>query len=283
MPQRDVVIIGASAGGFPALRLLLAGLPAGLPASVLVVVHTRAGTAVRLPDVLARFGPLPAAYAVSGQRLTPGLVTVAPPGQHLVITAGEVLRLHRGPLVHSCRPAIDPLLRSAADVCGNRVTAVVLSGLQRDGANGAAAVSAAGGSVLVQDPADARSPAMPRAALDRVPGAAVWPASKLGRAVAEQVAAPAPSTIAPQFSPSCVEGVDEALWLAVLQLQMYAAAQQRLEQRINASSPVAAQTTRASAARALHAADLITRLVLPVFQAGPLDNRYAAATAGRPS
>ena len=272
MPERDVVIIGASAGGIPALRLLLAGLPAGLPASVLVVVHASAAAAARLPGVLARFGPLPAANAVPGQRLTRGLVTVAPPDQHLVITGGEVLRLHRGPLVHRTRPAIDPLLHSAADGYGERVTAVILSGQLRDGADGAAAVSAAGGRVLVQDPADAGSPAMPRAALDRVPDAGVWPAAKLGRAVAEQVAAPVPAIIAPEFRPSDAEGIDEALWLAVSQLQAHAAAQQRLEQRFNAGSPITAHT-RASAARALHAADLITRLVLPAFQAGRLDSR----------
>ena len=263
--ERHVVIIGASSGGIAALRPLLAGLPAALPASVLVVVHTRAGNVVRLPDVLARFGPLPAADAVSGQRLTPGLVTVAPPGQHLVITGGGVLRLHRGPLVHNSRPAIDPLMHSAAGVCGHRVTAVVLSGLLRDGADGAAAVSAAGGSVLVQDPADARSPAMPRATLDRVPDAGIWPAAKLGWAIAEQVATPTPPALAPNSRPSHAEGVDEALWLAVAQLQAHAAVQQRLEQRLRASGPAAAQT-RASAARVLHAADLITRHVLPAFQ-----------------
>ena len=125
---------------------------------------------------------------------------------------------------------------------------------------------------LVQDPAGARSPGMPQAALDRVPGAAVWQTAKLGRAVAEQVAAPAPSTIASEFRPSCAEDVDEALWLAVSELQAHAAAQQRLEQRLNASGPIAART-RARAVRALHAADLITRRVLPVFQAGPLDGR----------
>lgn len=176
-----------------------------------------------------------------------------------------MLRLHCGPVVHGTRPAIDPLLHSAADVCGNRVTAVVLSGLLRDGAAGAAAVSAAGGSVLVQDPADARIPAMPLAALDRVPSAGVWPAAKLGRVIAEQVAAAAPSTIVPEFWPSSVEGVDEALWLAVSQLQAHAAAQQRLGQRFNTSGPIAARS-RANAARALHAADLITRLVLPAFK-----------------
>jgi two-component system chemotaxis response regulator CheB len=208
----------------------------------------------------------------SGQRLTPGLITVAPPGQHLIITGGDVLRLHRGPVVHGTRPAIDPLLYSAAEVCGNRVTAVIVSGQLRDGAAGAAAVSAAGGSVLVQDPADARMPAMPRAALDLVPGAGVWPAAKLGQAIAEQVTAPAQAATVPPFQPPSAEGVDEALWLAVSQLQAYAAAQQRLEQRFNASGPIAAQT-RANAARALHAADLITRVVLPTFQARPPDNR----------
>jgi two-component system chemotaxis response regulator CheB len=206
---------------------------------------------------------------------------VAPPGQHLVITAGEILRLHRGPFVHGTRPAIDALLHSAAEVCGNRVTAVILSGMLSDGADGAAAVSAAGGNVLVQDPADARSPAMPRAALDRVPGCGTWPAAKLGRAVAEQVAAPVPPAIAPQFRPSCAEGADEALWLAVSHLQAHAAVQQRLDQRLGGSGPVAARA-RANATRALHAADLITRLVLPAFQARPVDSHHAAATEERP-
>jgi two-component system chemotaxis response regulator CheB len=103
------------------------------------------------------------------------------------------------------------------------------------------------------------------------PGWRWAPAAKLARAVAEQVASPAPPPIAPEFRPSRAEGVDEALWLAVSQLQIHAAAQQRLEQRLNASSPIAAQT-RTSAARAQQAADLITRHVLPLFQAGPLDS-----------
>ncbi|MDR7275906.1 chemotaxis protein CheB [Catenuloplanes atrovinosus] len=266
MPGSDLVVIGASAGGLEALRGLLGGLPAGLPAGVIIVVHTGSHAAGRLPDVLARAGPLPAAYAVSGQRLTPGLLTVAPPGQHLVLTAGRVLRLHRGPLVHHTRPAIDPLLHSAAGVCGDRVIAVMLSGRLHDGADGAAAVAAAGGIVLVQDPAEAQSPGMPRATLARVPGAAVWPAAKLGGAIADALDTDvAPGT--PARVPGGVEEIDEALWTAVSRLQSHAAAQQRLLQRLDPAGGVAAEA-RARAARALHAAQVIADRVMPFFEPG---------------
>lgn len=262
MSGRDVVLIGASAGGIDALRQLLAGLPAGLPASVLVVLHTPPTSTYQLPDILARFGPLPAAYAVPGQRLTPGLVTIAPPRKHLVLTAGNVLRLHAGPPVHRYRPAIDPLLHSAARTCGARVVAVVLSGQLRDGADGAAAVAAAGGTVLVQDPADARSPGMPRATLDQVPDATAWPAAKLGPAIADLLEVPA-GDLPPRVRDPA-GGIDDALWTAVTQLYSHAAAQQTLRERLDESSPLAAQSD-ARAAHALRAAQLITDHVLPLF------------------
>ncbi|WP_051764768.1 chemotaxis protein CheB [Saccharothrix syringae] len=263
MPVRDVVLIGASAGGFGALRRLLGGLPAGLPASVLIAVHTAQNSKIRLPDALARFGPLPAAYAVPGQRLTPGLLTVAPAGQHLIVTAGDTLRLHRGPRVHHARPAVDVLLRSAAHACGDRTVAVVLSGCLRDGAEGAAAVAAAGGVVLVQDPADAREPGMPTATLDRVPDATAWPAVKLGPAIADLLDLAIPPGPAGAHRP--VDGIDEALWTAVSRLHAHAAAQQRLRQCFDATSPLAARF-QARAAHTTHAAQLITDHVLPIFQ-----------------
>ncbi|AEV84222.1 two-component system, chemotaxis family, response regulator CheB [Actinoplanes sp. SE50] len=271
MRGRDVVVIGASAGGVEALGELVRGLPAGLPVGVLIVVHTPADSARRLPDVLSRYGPLPAAYAVCGQRLTPGLLTVAPPGQHLVLTAGQVLRLHRGPLVHRTRPAIDTLLHSAARVCGGRTIAVILSGLLRDGADGAAAVAAAGGSVLVQDPLDARRPGMPTAALHRVPDAAVWPAAKLGRAITDllDAARPTPTgaVLAPPAPPEHGDpsGIDAALWTAVSQLQAHAAAQQGFLRQLDRTGPLAL-VVRKRAARTLHAAQVITDHVIPVFE-----------------
>ncbi|QFZ19602.1 chemotaxis protein CheB [Saccharothrix syringae] len=267
MAGHDVVVIGASAGGLTALRRLLADLPAGLPASVLVVVHTTDRTRSRLAEVLADQGRLPAAYAVPGQRLTRGLLTVAPPGQHLVVTADDTLRLTRGPLVHRTRPAVDPLLNSAAEVCGPRVLAVVLSGLLQDGAEGAAAVAAAGGAVLVQDPADAHSPDMPRATLARVPHAGVRPAARLGSAIADLVGA-VPPEVARRAEQA--EDVEEALRLAVSQLRTHAAAQYRLQRRFDDTGPLVARFV-ARAARAQQAADLIASQVVPLYQPRRVD------------
>jgi two-component system, chemotaxis family, protein-glutamate methylesterase/glutaminase len=281
VPGHDVVLIGASAGGIAALRHLLAGLPARLPASVLIVVHTPPTSTGRLPDILARYGPLPAAHAVPGQRLTPGLLTIAPPQHHLILTAGDVLRLHHGPTVHRNRPAIDPLLHSAARVCGHRAIAVILSGQLRDGADGAAAVAAAGGKVLVQDPADARYPSMPLATLGQVPAATAWPAAKLGPAIADLLHPPAPHPShgnAPR-APVPVDGIDDALWTAVSQLHAYAAAQQRFQQRLDQASQLAAQS-RVRAAHALHAAQLITDHVLPIFQ--PTTPQHPPTTGTHP-
>ena len=162
-----VVVVGASAGGIGPLQTLVAGLPAALPAAVLVVVHLPATADSHLPALLSRCGPLPASPASDGQRLTAGAILVAPPDHHLTVR-GERVRLTRGPRENRQRPAVDPLFRSAAAAFGPGVVAVVLSGALDDGAVGAAVVAAQDGAVVVQDPAEARVSAMPRAALAAV-------------------------------------------------------------------------------------------------------------------
>jgi two-component system chemotaxis response regulator CheB len=185
-----VVVIGGSAGGIDALQRVLAELPAGLPAAVLVVVHTRATAPGRLPEVLGRQAGLPAAHAVDGERLEPGTIKVAPPDRHLTLDSGGVVRVWHGPRENRCRPAIDPLFRSVARHRGRRVIAIVLSGLLDDGANGAASVRAADGVVLVQHPDDARFGSMPAAALSLVPDARVLPAGDIGRTIVRLVGEP---------------------------------------------------------------------------------------------
>src|SRR5260370_16084130 len=109
--NRDILVIGASAGGLDALRTILAGLPADLPAAIFVVLHV--GKASHLVPVLDRAGPLPVRPAVSGEPFQQGHIYVAPPGKHLLLHDDHIL-LRRGPRENLARPAIDPLFRSAA-------------------------------------------------------------------------------------------------------------------------------------------------------------------------
>ena len=182
MEPRDVVVIGGSAGSLGPLRELAAALPADLPGSVLVTMHMGEHSRSRLPWLLSRSGPLPAAHAQTGERLQSGRIYVAPPGCHLLLPEG-VIELSNGPKVNHTRPAADVMFASAARWFGDRVVAVVLSGLLDDGAVGAALVAQAGGLVMAQEPGEAAQPSMPRAALAAAPGAIAVPGKKLGEVV----------------------------------------------------------------------------------------------------
>jgi two-component system, chemotaxis family, protein-glutamate methylesterase/glutaminase len=176
---RDVVVVGGSAGSLRPLLDLARALPADLQGSVAVTIHMGERAKSRLPWLLSRAGPLPAAHAEAGKRLEPGHVYVAPPGCHLLLPAG-LAELSGGPRVNRHRPAVDAMFASAARWFGNRAVAVVLSGLLDDGAIGTALVARAGGLVVVQEPDDADQPSMPRAALAAAPDAVVAPGKELG-------------------------------------------------------------------------------------------------------
>jgi two-component system chemotaxis response regulator CheB len=182
----DVVVIGASAGGVEALQAVVSRLPAGLPVALLVVLHVPRSAPSALPRILDRAGPLPAQAAVDGERLRRRRIYVAAVDHHLLVIDGRV-RLSRGPSENGHRPAVDPLFRSAARAYGPSVAGVVLSGSRDDGAAGLLAIKRAGGTAIVQDPADALHPSMPLAALERVAVDHVVPAAKIGDLLAELV------------------------------------------------------------------------------------------------
>lgn len=166
MPTKDIIVIGASAGGVEALQRLCATLPADLSASIVVAQHLSPSARSVLPQLLSRAGPLPALTPVDGQRLARGHIYVAAPDHHILLRADRLL-MRRGPVENRTRPAVNALFRSAAVHCGSRTIGVVLTGLLDDGTEGLIAIKAAGGTSLVQDPRDAAWPSMPQNALMR--------------------------------------------------------------------------------------------------------------------
>src|SRR4051812_30912697 len=144
MAGRDIIVIGASAGGIEPLRTLIGALPADLPAAVFVVVHVGAESRSILPTLLARAGRLEALHCPDRCEFHPGVICIAPPDHHLVLHNGTV-RLTRGPRENNCRPSVDVLFRSAAAWYGPRVIGVVLSGNLDDGTAGLKAIKERGG------------------------------------------------------------------------------------------------------------------------------------------
>jgi two-component system chemotaxis response regulator CheB len=185
--RRDLVVVGASAGGVEALQSLLRGLPADLTATVLVVLHMPSSARSALPDILARASALPVRHAGDGEPLEPGVVFVAVPDRHLMVVGSEIV-LSRGPRENGHRPAVDVLFRSAARTRGARVIAVVLSGALDDGTAGMIAVRARGGVGVAQDPTEAAYASMPNHAIEVGGADHVVPVDKMGPLLTELLA-----------------------------------------------------------------------------------------------
>ena len=166
MPARDIIVIGASAGGVEALKLLVRELPKDLPAAVFVVLHTGAHPSI-LPDILTVAGSLPADHPVDGSPIEKGRIYVAPPDHHLIVVSGHV-HVARGPKENNARPSINTLFRTAAAAYANRVVGVVLTGNLNDGTVGLWEIKRHGGVTVVQDPAEAAFPSMPLSAVENV-------------------------------------------------------------------------------------------------------------------
>jgi two-component system, chemotaxis family, protein-glutamate methylesterase/glutaminase len=167
-PPRVASAVGicSSAGGPPVLAQVLGGLPAGYKVPILVVQHISAGFTESLAHWLDQKSPLPVRVAEDGQMAGPG-VWVAPEGAHLVLNASGRMSLDRTTIVGHHRPSGDVLLTSIATAANRRGVAVVLTGMGNDGAEGTAAVRAAGGFAITQDEASSAIYGMPKAAFER--------------------------------------------------------------------------------------------------------------------
>ncbi len=167
MTGHDIIVIGASAGGVETLIHLVKGLPADIPAVILIVVHVPAHSTSILPRILSRAGALKALHPKDGAALEHGCIYIAPPDYHLLVKRGFI-NLVRGPMENGHRPAVDPLFRTAARAYGKRVVGLVLSGALDDGTAGLIGVKLRGGVAVVQDPKDAMFTGMPTSAIENV-------------------------------------------------------------------------------------------------------------------
>jgi two-component system chemotaxis response regulator CheB len=165
--HRYIVVVGASAGGVETLPRFFKDFHPDIGAAFFVVLHVHPDARSCLPALLSRTSRLSAQHAEDGCQILPGKIFVAPPDHHLLIEDGR-MRLSHGPKENRHRPAIDPLFRTAAENWNSRVIGVVLTGNLDDGTMGLRAVKDAGGVTIVQDPADALYPDMPRNALQNV-------------------------------------------------------------------------------------------------------------------
>jgi two-component system chemotaxis response regulator CheB len=191
MAKRDIIVIGASAGGLTPLKTFVSSLPPNFQGSVFVVLHIPPFSESRLAFLLSKAGPLKAVQPKDGEKIKKGMIYVAANDHHLLLENSKVI-VKKGPKENRFRPSIDALFRSAAYVYGSRVIGIVLSGLLNDGTSGLWSIKRMGGITIIQEPEDADYPQMPQNVLEYVEVDHTMPVAGMGQFVATLVEEPAP-------------------------------------------------------------------------------------------
>jgi two-component system chemotaxis response regulator CheB len=164
-----IIVVGTSAGGMKALKELIVQLPENFPAPILIVQHISAdASGDALLNELNKIGKLKCIHAKEGEHIQQGYIYLAPSDHHLMIEKNSNLLVTKGAQENRSRPAIDPLFRSAAASFGNRTIGILLTGYLDDGTAGLIAIQRCGGTCIIQDPADADYPDMPKNALNQI-------------------------------------------------------------------------------------------------------------------
>jgi two-component system chemotaxis response regulator CheB len=189
----DVVAIGASTGGIHALGVLFQSLPPRLGVPILVTQHLPIPFMCVFARQLGSIQAYDAVVVEDGMELVPDRIHVAPGDAHLTVEpAGDqvVIRLTHGRATSGCMPSVDPMFGSVGAVYGRRSLGVVLTGMGRDGVEGAARMVACGGSIIAQDEASCAVWGMPRAVLEAGLASAVLPPEKIARRIAARTGEP---------------------------------------------------------------------------------------------
>ena len=183
----DLVAIGASTGGIHALGQLLRAIPASFEVPILVTQHLPSSFMSYFATQLAVLGSRPCDVAADRMRIRPGRIIVAPGDAHMRVvrmSEGAAIRLTHEKASSGCMPSVDPMFESVAEVFGARALGVVLSGMGRDGCEGAKDLVDTGARVLVQDRESSVVWGMPGAVANAGRATAVLPPDEIGRLIA---------------------------------------------------------------------------------------------------
>jgi two-component system chemotaxis response regulator CheB len=183
---RRTVVIACSTGGPRALAAVVPALPAPLGAGTLIIQHMPPGFTGSLAARLDRESRLTVREAAGGEALRPGVALLAPGGAHLRLDGGRVVHLSDDPPIGALRPRADLTIADAAELFGPDMLLVVLTGMGKDGLDGARAVRAKGGRILVEAEETCTVYGMPRAIAEAGLADAVLPLEQLPAAIAEE-------------------------------------------------------------------------------------------------
>ncbi len=161
----EAAVLGVSAGGLRALKILLPALPPSFPLPIIIVQHIGERSGNYLSEFLDHASRIFVKEAEDKEVLSPGTAYLAPPGYHTLVEQNRTISLSVDPRVNFSRSAIDVLFESAAVVYGQSLIDIILTGANRDGAHGLKAINARGGLTIVQSPQSAEAGHMPKAAL----------------------------------------------------------------------------------------------------------------------
>jgi two-component system, chemotaxis family, protein-glutamate methylesterase/glutaminase len=175
----EAIVIGTSAGGLRALIILLEDIPADYPIPIIVVQHRSKDSRDLLEEVLQSKCAIKIKQADEKERITNGMVFIAPPDYHLLIEMDKTFSLSSDVPVRYSRPSINVLFESAALVFRDRLAGIILTGANDDGASGMIAIGKCGGLTIAQDPNEAQFPFMTQASIDTKTIRHIWSLSMI--------------------------------------------------------------------------------------------------------
>jgi len=183
--SRRVVFVASSTGGPKALQILMQNLSPLAESSMILVQHMPPGFTKSLADRLNDLAPLPVQEAQGGEAILKNHAFLAPGGKHLLVNGDRRITLDDSPPVKGLKPCADISLSSLVDVFGNRILAVILTGMGKDGLEGCRKLKEVGGTVIAQDERTSLIFGMPKAVIEEGLADLVLPIEEIGRAIVE--------------------------------------------------------------------------------------------------